>query len=155
MTYTAVNTNTSNSIIYLPVNPGVNYGGILNNTWSTSTSNWTQSSLIFDENGSKIVDQISSLQLFITKYKNLVNGIIYAELVDRLNELLNEVSCLWGIGNFVGFSNTYSWTAPTQTWVQPAATTTWGQYTVSGNTTGSSWTTIDNSAIAAYTYYTY
>jgi len=153
MTCTTATNSTSGQVIYLPTPQSNN---ILNNSWitSTSTSTWTQSSLVFDENGSKIVDQISKVQAFITKYKNMINGAIYVELIEKLNNLLHRVNCIWGIGNFVGYSNLTGTTTATPTWIQTTTQTyptTWGQYTTSGN----SWIKLDNSTTAATTGITY
>lgn len=129
-------TTTTNATNYQMINlPSQTYGGILN-SWTTNTSNWTQSNLIFNENGAKIVDQIIKMQTFIVEYKALINGIIYKELIEKLSGLLDELNCMWGIGNFVGYSSP-TWTTtstpilaltPTYTWAVTNLTTTGTTY---------------------------
>ena len=125
MTSTTTTNSTSNQIVYLPTNLSLNYGGVLN-SWTTSASTWTQSNLIFDEDGAMILDQVIKMQAFIMKYKALVNGIIYEDLIGKLDSLLDKLNCMWGAGNFVGYSSTPTWSttiAPTTAWAQTYTST--------------------------------
>ena len=155
MTSTTTTNSTSGQIIYLPANTNAIYGGILNNSWTTTTSttNWIQTALVFDENGAKIIAQISKMQTFIIKYKRLINGIMYKELVEKLDALLYKLSCMWGFDH----STWTTTTAPTWTTTTTPTTliyTPTNQYTISGN----AWVRLNNLTTAASTtgiVYTY
>jgi len=153
MTSTNITNSTNNSSIYLPISQQI-YGGILNNSWPANTSTWTQSNLIFDENGSKIVSQISKMQMFIMKYEALINGVIYKELVEKLNALLCKLNCVWGFSSFVGYSSIpWTTTTTTTTSIQPSTYIyqSNNQYIIDG----SSWAILNNSTTAPIASITY
>jgi len=144
MTSTTTTNSTNGQIIYLPAPTGVT------NSWANSTT-WTQTNLIFDENGAKIVEQISKVQAFMIKYKDLINGVIFAELIEKINALLYEVSCMWGLGVTGNswsnsWSNNWSYTTPAYTCTPSAWINSIG---------GSSWVVLDNTTTAATTGITY
>ena len=156
MTNTTITNSTSQSIVYLPAN---SYGGITNIPSVWDTSSWSQT---FDENGQKIVEMINKAQSMIMKYAALINGVIFEELTKRLNDLLFEASCKWGLGlqgNIWGAPNTWTTTPGNPTWGSTSSGTyTWSNVTASDvwvdlntpTTTGST-TGVTTGAIT-YTY---
>lgn len=146
-------TNAANSqVIYLPT--VTNYGGVLNNsavnTWTTS-----QYTYVVDENGMKIIEQINKIHEFMTRYKSLINGVIFKELTKKIADLLCSVSCIWGIGlqgNL--FPNVGTWSPIYPTWSY-TTTQTIPTYTLGTTSVGNTWVQFDTTSDTTGVSYTY
>jgi len=146
MTSTTTTNSANSQVIYLPT-PQSNQ--LNTNTWTTSQ--WTYT---IDENGIKIIEQINKIHEFMTRYKGLINGMIFKELSKKIYDLLCEVSCIWGVGVQGNLFPTNTWSPIYQNWTY-TTTQTLPTYTLGTTSVGNTWVGLDTTSDTTGITYTY